>query len=76
MDVDLLPLFGSLHDAATALAVQQATTRHGLLTLTCGPEANVVRLIPALVVTEHEIATGVERFSAALSDVAARNDGP
>lgn len=63
-------------DAATALAVQQATTRHGLLTLTCGPEANVVRLIPALVVTEHEIATGVERFSAALSDVAARNDGP
>ena len=63
-------------DAATALAVQQATTRHGLLTLTCGPEANVVRLIPALVVTEHEIATGIERFSAALSDVAARNDGP
>ena len=63
-------------DAATALAVQQATTRHGLLTLTCGPEANVVRLIPALVVTEREIATGVERFSAALSDVAARNDGP
>ncbi len=63
-------------DAATALAVQQATTRHGLLTLTCGPEANVVRLIPALVVSEHEIATGVERLSAALSDVAARNDGP
>lgn len=60
-------------DAATALAVQQATTRHGLLTLTCGPEGNVVRLIPALVVTEDEITTGVARFASALANVAARN---
>ena len=56
-------------DAATALAVQQATTRHGLLTLTCGPQMNVVRLIPALVVTEEEIDTGAERFAAAVSEV-------
>ncbi|MGV9669561.1 aspartate aminotransferase family protein [Gordonia sp. NPDC003504] len=53
-------------DPAAALAVQQATTDHGLLTLTCGPAGNVVRLIPALVVTEDEIATGVDRFTAAL----------
>ncbi|ROZ98330.1 aspartate aminotransferase family protein [Gordonia sp. OPL2] len=56
-------------DAAAAAAVQQATTRHGLLTLTCGPAGNVVRLIPALVVTEDEIAQGLERFAATLTDV-------
>ncbi|HET7351592.1 MAG TPA: aminotransferase class III-fold pyridoxal phosphate-dependent enzyme [Marmoricola sp.] len=56
-------------DAAAALAVQQATTRHGLLTLTCGPQMNVVRLIPALVVTDEEIDTGAERFAAAESEV-------
>ncbi|GAB91156.1 aspartate aminotransferase family protein [Gordonia rhizosphera] len=56
-------------DAATALAVQQATTRHGLLTLTCGPAGNVVRLIPALVVTSDEIDMGLERFETAVTEV-------
>lgn len=55
-------------DAATAGAVQQATTTHELLTLTCGPAGNVVRLIPALVVTEDEIDLGLERFGLALAD--------
>lgn len=58
-----------LPDAATALAVQRATTAHGLLTLTCGPAGNVVRLIPALVVTADEIALGIERFGAAVHSV-------
>lgn len=65
-------------DSAAALAVQQATTRHGLLTLTCGPEGNVVRLIPALVVSDEEIAMGTKRFASALAEVAgerARTDG-
>lgn len=57
-------------DAATAAAVQQATTEQGLLTLTCGPAGNVVRLIPALVVSAEEITTGLERFEAALAAVA------
>jgi 4-aminobutyrate aminotransferase len=57
-------------DAATAAAVQQAAVSQGLLTLTCGPEGNVVRLIPALVVTEAEVATGLERFEAAVGAVA------
>ncbi|RYE43454.1 MAG: aminotransferase class III-fold pyridoxal phosphate-dependent enzyme [Hyphomicrobiales bacterium] len=56
-------------DAATAAAVQQETTRQQLLTLTCGPAGNVVRLIPALVVTEDEITLGVERFEAAVAAV-------
>jgi len=56
-------------DPETARAVQQATTRHGLLSLTCGPLLNVVRLIPALVVTEEEVRLGAERFGAALAEV-------
>jgi 4-aminobutyrate aminotransferase len=56
-------------DAATAAAVQQATTEQDLLSLTCGPAGNVVRLIPALVVTEEEIAQGLQRFEAAVETV-------
>ncbi|WP_369045667.1 aspartate aminotransferase family protein [Sinomonas sp. P10A9] len=56
-------------DASTAAAVQQATTGQGLLTLTCGPSGNVVRLVPALVVTPEEIALGLERFEAAVATV-------
>ena len=56
-------------DAGTAAEVQKATTQHGLLTLTCGPDGNVVRLIPALVVTREEIAMGLERFEAAVASV-------
>ncbi|GMA40364.1 hypothetical protein GCM10025883_24090 [Mobilicoccus caccae] len=60
---------GGEPDAATAAAVQQATTGNGLLTLTCGPMGNVVRLIPALVVTKDEIETGVQRFAATMDEV-------
>ncbi|ANI42825.1 4-aminobutyrate transaminase [Mycolicibacterium vaccae ATCC 25954] len=47
--------------------MQQETTRHGLLTLTCGSAGNVIRLIPALVVTEEEITLGAQRFENALT---------
>lgn len=56
-------------DAATAAAVQQAAIDQDLLCLTCGPMGNVVRLIPALVVTEQEITQGIERFEAAVEAV-------
>lgn len=59
-------------DGATATAVQQATTRYGLLSLTCGPAGNVVRLIPALVVTPDEIDLGLSRFADTLADVLER----
>ncbi|PFG66430.1 4-aminobutyrate aminotransferase [Propionibacteriaceae bacterium ES.041] len=52
-----------------ATAVQQATTAQGLLSLTCGPLGNVVRLIPALVVSADEIDLGLERFGAAVAEV-------
>jgi 4-aminobutyrate aminotransferase len=60
-------------DPVTAAAVQQAAITESLLTLTCGPDANVVRLIPALVVTAEEIQSGVARFDAALAAVLGDN---
>lgn len=56
-------------DTSSAASVQQAAVGHELLALTCGPEGNVVRLIPALVVTAQEIDEGLRRFEAAVTDV-------
>lgn len=58
-------------DAATAAAVQQESTKRELLTLTCGPEGNVVRLIPPLTVSAEEIELGLRRFEEALAAVTA-----
>lgn len=60
---------GALEAARLAGAVQQACIDEELLTLTCGPTGSVVRIIPALVVTPDEVATGVERFSRAVHRV-------
>lgn len=54
-------------DAVLAAAVQQAAIRQNLLLLTCGALGNVVRVIPALTVSEEEIVTGLDRFGAALA---------
>lgn len=42
-------------DGATAGRAQQAAAQHGLLLLTCGAWSQVVRFIPALVVSEAEV---------------------
>jgi 4-aminobutyrate aminotransferase len=42
-------------DGETALAVQQEAARRGLLLLTCGAWGQVVRFIPALVVSEEQV---------------------
>lgn len=42
-------------DGATAARAQQAAAERGLLLLTCGPWGQVVRFIPALVVTEEQV---------------------
>jgi len=55
-------------DAATAARVQQTTTKYDLLSLTCGPLGNVVRLIPALVISEEEVDEGLKRFAAACDE--------
>lgn len=54
-------------DGATAGAVQQEAAQRGLLLLTCGAWGQVVRFIPALVVTEEQVdeALGVWRETVA-----------
>ncbi|MZD06426.1 aminotransferase class III-fold pyridoxal phosphate-dependent enzyme [Streptomyces sp. SID5785] len=53
-------------DPATALRAQQAAADEGLLLLTCGPWGNVVRMIPALVVTEQQVDDALQRWSVAV----------
>ncbi len=54
-------------DAVTARCAQQAATDLGLLLLTCGPYSNVVRMIPALVVTAEQIDEAVSLWSKAVA---------
>ncbi|WP_077487984.1 aspartate aminotransferase family protein [Sinomonas mesophila] len=53
-------------DPETALAVQQAAVKEELLLLTCGPNGNVIRIIPALNVTSDEVQAGLTRLTQAL----------
>ncbi len=55
-----------LHDKATADAVQQRCVEAGVLVLTCGPDGNVLRLIPPLTMTDDELAHGLDVLTAAL----------
>lgn len=54
-------------DAAAAKRAQQAAAELGLLLLTCGVHLNVVRMIPALVVTADQIDEAVALWSKAVA---------
>jgi 4-aminobutyrate aminotransferase len=56
-----------LTDKATAEAVQQRCLEAGVLVLTCGPEGNVLRLIPPLTMTDDELDHGLAVLSQALT---------
>ena len=56
-------------DGATAAAVQQEAAKRGLLLLTCGPWGQVVRFIPALVVSEEQVAEGAQIWADAVKAV-------
>lgn len=56
-------------DGATAARAQQAAIEHGLLLLTCGAWSQVVRFIPALVVTDEQVDEAGDAWEAALADV-------
>ncbi|MGZ0146793.1 aspartate aminotransferase family protein [Kribbella sp. WER1] len=56
-------------DAATATAVQQEAARRGLLLLTCGAWGQVVRFIPALVVSPDEVDEAAGVWSEAVAAV-------
>jgi 4-aminobutyrate aminotransferase len=55
-----------LVDQATAEAVQQRCLADGVLVLTCGPEGNVLRLIPPLTMTDDELGHGLAALERAL----------
>jgi 4-aminobutyrate aminotransferase len=55
-----------LDTAETAASVQRACLESGLIVLTCGPEDNVLRLIPALNIPEEDLDRGLEILVTAL----------
>jgi 4-aminobutyrate aminotransferase len=59
-------------DPATATAAQQEAARRGLLLLTCGAWGQVVRFIPALVVTADQVDEAVGIWADAVNAVVSR----
>lgn len=57
-------------DPTAARAAQQAAHEHGLLLLTCGAWGQVVRFIPALVVTQEQVDEAVGTWERVLDGVA------
>jgi len=55
-------------DPVTAQRAQRAAAAHGLLLLTCGAHGNVVRMIPALVVTADQVDDAVALWAKAVAD--------
>ncbi|MFK5689294.1 aspartate aminotransferase family protein [Ornithinimicrobium sp. LYQ92] len=56
-------------DGATAARAQQAAAEHGLLLLTCGAWSQVVRFIPALVVTQAQVDEAADLWERTLTSV-------
>jgi 4-aminobutyrate aminotransferase len=55
-----------LRDKAAAEAVQARCLRDGVLVLTCGPEGNVLRLIPPLTISDAELDHGLDILERAI----------
>ncbi|MET0728777.1 MAG: aminotransferase class III-fold pyridoxal phosphate-dependent enzyme [Acidimicrobiales bacterium] len=55
-----------LRDKATAEAVQSQCLNEGVIVLTCGPDGNVLRLIPPLTITDAELDHGLAILERAL----------
>ncbi|MGE3622100.1 MAG: aspartate aminotransferase family protein [Acidimicrobiia bacterium] len=55
-----------LADRATAEAVQRRCLDQGVLVLSCGPEGNVLRLIPPLTISDEELDLGLDVLVAAM----------
>jgi 4-aminobutyrate aminotransferase len=55
-----------LTDKTTAERVQERCLAHGVLVLTCGPDGNVLRLIPPLTMTDDELDHGLAVITKAL----------
>jgi 4-aminobutyrate aminotransferase len=53
-------------DTAAATRAHAAAAEHGLLLLTCGPYANVVRMIPPLIVSAEQVDEAVRLWAEAM----------
>jgi 4-aminobutyrate aminotransferase len=53
-------------DAAAATRAHAVAAEKGLLLLTCGPHANVVRMIPPLIVSGEQVDEAVALWAEAL----------
>ncbi|MFD5223176.1 aminotransferase class III-fold pyridoxal phosphate-dependent enzyme [Streptomyces tendae] len=58
-----------------ALAVQRECLRRGLIVALTGPDRNVVRLLPPLIITEEQTSTILDRFADAVQTVDRRRGG-
>ncbi|MGH9246275.1 MAG: aspartate aminotransferase family protein [Acidimicrobiales bacterium] len=58
-----------VRDKATADAVQRRCLDDGLIVLSCGPGENVLRLVPALTMSDEELELGLDILSKALLDL-------
>ena len=58
-----------LRDRSAAEAVQTRCLADGVIVLTCGPEGNVLRLIPPLTITDEELDHGLAVLERALAAV-------
>jgi 4-aminobutyrate aminotransferase len=58
-------------DPASAHQIQQEAAHAGLLLLTCGTYGNVIRWVPALVVSRDQLQEGLDIFAAAVHKVCA-----
>ncbi|WP_017578130.1 aspartate aminotransferase family protein [Nocardiopsis kunsanensis] len=55
-------------DGAAASRAQQAAAQNGLLLLTCGPQGNVVRMIPPLIVNGEQVDSALELWAASVEE--------
>lgn len=56
-----------LRDKAAAQAVAEHCLADGVIVLTCGPDGNVIRLIPPLTISDGELDFGLDRLVLALT---------
>lgn len=59
-------------DGHLANAVSRAAFRRGLIVETCGPDDEVTKVLPPLVITTDELEQGLSILSAAADEVAAQ----
>ncbi|MCR4406476.1 MAG: aminotransferase class III-fold pyridoxal phosphate-dependent enzyme [Anaerolineae bacterium] len=60
-------------DTKTAKAVRAKCLEMGLMLLTCGPYANVIRWIPPLIVNQAQISEALQIFELSLAEVMAQD---